>query len=107
LRAGIAGNLEEMNRITQAEFANSQLLILLAEALERKESTLKFLNLIAFETQQADLKMLTLRRSEKLKRIVNAVKKKRMGENIRRLRWFSCYSYRVFNLEELPFSPYS
>jgi hypothetical protein len=36
IRAALAGNVEEMNRVTEAEHANSQLLINLAEALERK-----------------------------------------------------------------------
>jgi hypothetical protein len=36
MRAAIAGNIQEMNRIIEAEHANSQLLIMLAEALERK-----------------------------------------------------------------------
>lgn len=36
LQASMAGNISEMNRITTAELANSQLLINLSEALERK-----------------------------------------------------------------------
>ena len=36
MRAVIAGNIEEMNRIIEVEHANSQLLIQLAKALERK-----------------------------------------------------------------------
>jgi hypothetical protein len=36
MRAAIAGNIEEMNRVIEVEHANSQLLIKLAEALERK-----------------------------------------------------------------------
>lgn len=37
MRAAIAGNIQEMNRITELEHPNSQLLINLAEALERKK----------------------------------------------------------------------
>lgn len=36
MRAALAGNIKEMNRILEVEHANSQLLINLAEALERK-----------------------------------------------------------------------
>ena len=36
MQAAIAGNMKEMNRIIEVEYANSQLLIKLAEALERK-----------------------------------------------------------------------
>ena len=36
MRAALAGNMPEMNRILQAETANSQLLMNLAEALQRK-----------------------------------------------------------------------
>lgn len=36
MRAAIAGNIKEINRIIEVEHANSQLLIELAEALERK-----------------------------------------------------------------------
>ncbi len=36
IRAALAGNIPEMNRILEAETANSQLLMNLAEALQRK-----------------------------------------------------------------------